>query len=158
MTLIFCSASHFPPHQVLRLQEFSFWFWCSNIVFLYTWQNILFVRIAEHLKGFRWISHFPVFPLNIPCNDGPIGIMIVQFVRVSCMIVRVPYHDRLVRLLCNLILKFSPFSDVGNMPKLQERTNDLRFLSIEIFKWTLCTTRISHTVSYVFLPMNSLFP
>ena len=114
--------------------------------------------IAEYLQDFCWIDHFPLRPLNIPCLDDPLGISIVPLVHVSYVIFRVPCHDSLVCLVCYLILKLFPFSDVGNTFKLLERTDYLRFLSMENFKWTLCTTHISHTIYYAFVRMNSICP
>ena len=87
--------------------------------------------IAEHLQGLLWIINFPILPPNDPCYDDPLGIRIVTLVRVSCMIFQVLYPDSLVRLVCYNILKFVPFSDVGNTPKLREQNNDLWYFSIK---------------------------
>ena len=114
--------------------------------------------IVEYLQVFHWISNFTILPLNILCHDDPLCIRILQLVCVSCIIFCITYHDRLVRLICHLPIKFVPFSDVGDTSKPGERTNDIRFLSIECFKWNLCTTHSSHTVSTAFACMKSLCP
>ena len=69
-----------------------------------TWRQIFFVKISKHLQDFRLVYHLQPSPLNIPCHDYPIGIRIVQFVRISCVIIYLPNHNGIVRLI--------PLSDV----------------------------------------------
>ena len=116
------------------------------------------MNISEHLQVLLWVIHFPFCPLNIPFHDEPLGLSIVQLLCLSCVIFHVSYHNDLGRLVCHFLLNFSPFRDVGDMSKLQEQTNNIRLLTINIFKRNLCTSCSILIFTYALAHMNSLCP
>ena len=133
-----------------------FWFQRRSLVLLYTWHQIFSVEISEHLYGFCCVYHIPFRPLNIPCHDEPLGISIVKIVRISRVVICIPNHNVLVILIWNFFINNFPFSDVCDTSKLWERTNNLRFLSINNFKRALRTEFSCHTVLYELSHMNCL--
>ena len=74
--------------------------------------------MAEHLYGFQWVCHFPIYPLNNPCHDEPSGLNILQLVTISHVFILDPNHNGLVRLIIFLYLNISPFIDVCDTSKL----------------------------------------
>ena len=107
------------PHSFSLIRSYVhshifFWLWRRNLVFLYIWHQILFLCFAEHLQGFHYISHFTVCPLNVPSHNDPLGLRVVQLVCFPPMIFCIYNHNRIVFVVCCLLLELVPFSDLAN--------------------------------------------
>ena len=126
------------------------WVWRGIIVFLYTWNYIIFIQIAEHFHGFCWVCCVPFCTLYIPSHKYPLDIWMLQLVRVSCVIFCVHYLDGLVHLVLHLFPNLCPICDVRNASKLLEQTNNLRFSSVESLKQDLSTVCSYHIISHAF--------
>ena len=117
----FCLASHFLPHQWLRAQESCLmscllFLTCGYCLPLYLAPNLLHGNHGTS-SGFPIGLFFAFRTLNIPCHDESLGIRIVQLVRISWVVICVPNHNVIARLVRHLFLNIFPFSVVCDTSK-----------------------------------------